>query len=158
MTGPHIRAASAADLAVLLDLDATLFGVDAWSRTAMSEELRGSGGPRGCLVAVSGETVVGYAVLRTTADVADLLRIGVTPASQRAGIGSALVSAVVQRSRAAGCGRLLLEVASDNVAAMSLYRLRGFESIAVRPRYYADASDALVMEKRLHALDEQRDG
>lgn len=162
MTAPRIRPATSADLGDLLALDAALFGNDAWSSTAMCAEI----GPpaeigRCCLVAVVGATTVGYAAARTAAEPADLLRVGVALGHRRSGVGSSLVTAVIDRARAAGRDGLLLEVARGNSSAVAMYERLGFAVIATRPRYYADGADALVMSRRLllpslEALDEQR--
>ena len=44
---------------------------------------------------------------------------------------------------------MLLEVRADNPRAQQLYRRYGFEQIHVRPRYYRDGVDALIMRLRL---------
>lgn len=127
----------------------------------MSAELDVTDPGRCCLVALLGGSTVGYAAARTAADAADLLRVGVAPAHRRGGVGSALVEAVIESARSAGCTRLLLEVARGNAAAVATYGRLGFEVIATRPRYYAAGEDALVMARSLlpigsDALDEQR--
>ena len=159
MSPPRVRAAAPADLPVLQTLDAALFGADAWTRGAWSAELADVSGRFAC-VATLAETIVGYAVVRVTADVADLLRIGVAPDHQRLGVGSVLLSELVQGSRAVGARRLLLEVAEDNDPARAFYARQRFAVIATRPRYYSGDRDALVMARSLSvdALDEQRDG
>ena len=50
---------------------------------------------------------------------------------------------------AAGAERVLLEVHSRALRAMRLYLKRGYVGCGVRPRYYADGEDALIMQKRL---------
>jgi ribosomal-protein-alanine N-acetyltransferase len=44
---------------------------------------------------------------------------------------------------------VLLEVRADNPRAQQLYRRFGFEQIHVRPRYYRDGVDALIMRLQL---------
>ena len=44
---------------------------------------------------------------------------------------------------------MLLEVRADNPRAQQLYRRFGFEQIHVRPRYYRDGVDALIMRLQL---------
>lgn len=118
---------------------------------------------RACLVADRCGMILGYAVLRLAADVADLLRLGVAAQHQRSGLGSALLSAATERARARGCSRMLLEVGRENRAARDMYERLGFEVVATRGRYYADGSDAVVMAldlsvDALDALDEHGDG
>jgi ribosomal-protein-alanine N-acetyltransferase len=49
----------------------------------------------------------------------------------------------------AGVKKIFLEVAADNAAAIALYERAGFARIAVRPKYYNGAADAVVMSKNL---------
>jgi ribosomal-protein-alanine N-acetyltransferase len=147
-----LRAATVADLDALVALDAALFGANAWSRTAMSAELATAGRPRLVLVAVRDDALVGLGVLLTVADSAELLRLGVAGEHQRAGVGSALLAALVARSVAARCGQLTLEVAADNAPARLFYERHGFVGIGRRPRYYPDGTAAVVMRLDLAPL------
>ncbi len=47
------------------------------------------------------------------------------------GVGTALVAAVRQAAREAGCGRLWLITTNDNLDALRFYQRRGFELVAV---------------------------
>ena len=44
---------------------------------------------------------------------------------------------------------ILLEVRVSNAPAMTMYLKEGFKGIYVRPRYYPDGEDAVVMQKEL---------
>ena len=44
---------------------------------------------------------------------------------------------------------MLLEVSSANRAALEFYVRQGFSQIDLRPRYYRDGSDALVLRRAL---------
>jgi GNAT superfamily N-acetyltransferase len=54
-----------------------------------------------------------------------------------AGVGTALVEAVADAARAAGCGRLVVTTTNDNEHAQAWYARRGFALVAV----HADAVD-----------------
>jgi ribosomal protein S18 acetylase RimI-like enzyme len=54
--------------------------------------------------------------------------IAVSPAARGQGIGRKLLAAVEAEARASGCCKVTLEVRSDNVRAMGLYRSAGFKS------------------------------
>ncbi len=58
------------------------------------------------------------------------------------GAGSALVAAVADRARAAGCRRLWLITTNDNLAAQRFYQRRGFRLAALYP-------DAVTEARRL---------
>lgn len=155
-----IRDGLPGDLESVLALDTALFGDDGWSRASVEAELVRDDCTGAVLLATVDGEVVGFAVLRIGADSADLLRVGVDLAFQRGGVGSALLAAVAAMAVGAGGGRLLLEVARDNAAALGLYTRLGFVVRAVRPRYYAGGADAVVMELTLSGdrVDEQGDG
>src|SRR5437868_10958069 len=54
--------------------------------------------------------------------------IAVSPAARGQGIGRQLLAAIEAEARKLGCGKVTLEVRSDNVRAMGLYRSVGFRS------------------------------
>jgi ribosomal-protein-alanine N-acetyltransferase len=76
-------------------------------------------------------------------DPVDLLRIAVTPAERRTGIGGQLLTAAL--SSAAG-RTMLLEVADGNKNASALYAGAGFVQISRRRGYYPGGEDALIMQ------------
>ena len=55
------------------------------------------------------------------------------------GIGTALLGAVEQSARAAGCTRLWLITTNDNVAALRFYQRRGFALVAVHRNAIAES-------------------
>lgn len=137
-----IRPATVADLPALSALESELFGVDAWSEHAIAEELDGPG--RRFLVALDDlGQVTGYAVTRASDDLVDLMRMGVSSSHQRHGIASRLLEAALEGTDHAS--RMLLEVSVLNAPALGFYVARQFSVIDVRPHYYRDGSEALVM-------------
>lgn len=146
-----LRDATSDDLPALVALDATGFTSDAWDLAAWQGELDGPG--RRVRVAVDGaageERVVGVLVTMTLGDVADLVRVVVHPDLRRRGVARALLADALAAVAAAGANRMLLEVSSANRSAISFYVDEGFSQIDVRPRYYKDGSDALVMRRAL---------
>jgi ribosomal-protein-alanine N-acetyltransferase len=94
--------------------------------------------------------VMGYAVCWTVIDQSELGNLAVSPAARGAGIGGALVDAVVDHIRDRGAAECYLEVRASNEAAQTLYRHRGFVPVGRRPRYYSlPPEDALVMRLRI---------
>ncbi len=137
-----IRPATLDDLPGLSELEAELFGADAWTEEQLRAELAG---PTRCFQVNDDEGLVGYVVTSVVADTADLLRIAVRPDRQRAGGATALLAAAMLETKRAGAARMLLEVAADNEAALALYAAAGFAEIDRRPRYYRSGADALVL-------------
>jgi ribosomal protein S18 acetylase RimI-like enzyme len=133
-----IRRATADDAAAIRELEALLFGPDAWSVEQVLEELTGAG--RRAWLAGSADDVDGYVITWDNGDVVDLQRIAVRPARQRSGLATELIEAAL-----ADVDRMLLEVAEDNEAALAFYRQRGFVEIDRRPRYYRSGAAAIVM-------------
>jgi ribosomal protein S18 acetylase RimI-like enzyme len=54
--------------------------------------------------------------------------VAVSPAARGQGIGRKLLAAVEAEARTLGCCKVTLEVRSDNIRAMGLYRSVGFQS------------------------------
>jgi ribosomal-protein-alanine N-acetyltransferase len=144
---PAIRAAVTDDLPALVALDEVCFGADAWSTVSWQGEFERLPDDRVILVADDG-SVVGYVVLLVppvSLDVVEVLRIAVTPAERRTGIGGQLMTTALDLC----AGRtVLLEVAAGNESAVALYRGFGFEEISRRRGYYAGGEDAVIMRWR----------
>lgn len=93
----------------------------------------------------------GFALARVAADEAELLTIAVRPEARGRGLGSALLRDVLAAAAARGAGRMVLEVAADNAAALALYRREGFAECGRRKGYYVAPDgrriDALIMAR-----------
>jgi [ribosomal protein S18]-alanine N-acetyltransferase len=140
-----IRPAVVDDVTAITDLEAELFGADAWSLQSVTDEVTE---PSRCaVVACDGEgTVIGYAVAMQVGDVVDLHRIAVEPAHRRTSVGRVLLAEVKRASRQRGAERMLLEVSDANGVGLGFYASAGFVQIDRRRGYYRDGSDALVFE------------
>ena len=71
--------------------------------------------------------VVRCAPDKNSADTAWLISMWVAPEARHAGVGGALVDAVVEYARANRIARVLLAVADDNAPAIALYASKGFQ-------------------------------
>lgn len=78
-----------------------------------------------------------------------VLNLGVDPAYQRKGLGKALLSFLVERSRKEGCSVMHLDVRADNEEAIRFYKSLGFCPAGIRPRAYPDGTDGWVLKKDL---------
>jgi ribosomal-protein-alanine N-acetyltransferase len=85
----------------------------------------------------------GFIVLRTVADEAEIITLGVT--APRTGIGRSLVTAAISAARAAGAAKIFLEVAVTNAPARALYAAMAFRESGHRRAYYPDGTDALIL-------------
>lgn len=122
------------DVPRVAELERQLFGPSAWTEAMLAGELRAPG--RWYLAAVEGDEVLGYAGLWFDGDVTQVMTIGVAAAVQRQGVGTALLDALVERSRELGAAAVLLEVRVDNAAALAMYERFGFTVLSRRRRYY----------------------
>ncbi len=95
-----------------------------------------------CLVAVLGNEVAGFAVLRGAGDEHELLNLAVAPEHRRRGIGRRLVAAALETA----AGPVYLEVRASNQAARRLYETCGFRPVGIRENYYRNPDEpAIVM-------------
>lgn len=88
--------------------------------------VEGAGGARGPLA--------GYTFFQLLNGVAYVRHIVTAPEARRTGVGRALMSAVAERARAAGCTSWCLNVKPGNTAARALY-----ESVGLRPAFESQA-------------------
>lgn len=97
----------------------------------------------------------GFAVVRVVADEAELLTIAVAPEARRRGLGRALLAEAEAGAVHRHAGRMFLEVADGNAAAIGLYRSAGYTESGRRTGYYrppdAPRIDALILHKTLSA-------
>ncbi len=84
--------------------------------------------------------VDGFVIFSMVMDEAEIYDIAVAPECRGQGIGRRLVSFVQENASAA-----FLEVRAGNLAAIALYKSRGFETAGIRKKYYGDGEDALIM-------------
>jgi ribosomal-protein-alanine N-acetyltransferase len=149
MTAVTLRPMRWWDIEPVMDLELRLFPEDAWSPAMYWSELAEAhpGGTRHYTVATTEDGgVVGYAGLMAVGAEGDVQTIAVDDRLQGAGLGSALLTDLVEESARRGCTELLLEVRVDNLRAQRLYERFGFQPVGVRRGYYQPANvDALVM-------------
>ncbi|WP_298818683.1 ribosomal protein S18-alanine N-acetyltransferase [uncultured Roseibium sp.] len=91
---------------------------------------------------------LGFVVLRTVAEEAEVITIAVQPRQRGRGVGKKLMEASLFRLYAERCSHLFLEVDASNEAALLLYRGLGFKEVGKRKGYYSESGGdgtALVM-------------
>jgi ribosomal-protein-alanine N-acetyltransferase len=139
------------DVAAVLAIEAELFGDEAWSEGLLSSEL--SQTDRTYLVAEGGGDpggLVGYAGLAAYPDEAMVQTLAVRRAAWGSGIGTTLLTALLDEAARRGLTQVELEVRADNDRAQRLYERFGFERVGVRRGYYQPSNtDAIVMLRRV---------
>jgi N-acetylglutamate synthase-like GNAT family acetyltransferase len=83
------------------------------------------------VTAWSGSELTGVATYVLDAEGCELLTLHV--ATRQSGVGSALVGAVKDIARDAGCRRLWVVTTNDNLDALRFYQRRGFRLRLIRP-------------------------
>ena len=123
---------------------------DPWSYRSVMDLITAEGAM--CFTAREGTRVVGYVIGRLIAPEGEIYRVAVAEEYRRRGIAYRLLDYAVKTSRGKGLESLFLEVRSQNVAAINLYRAYGFSEISRRKDYYRDPlDDAIIMLKASHA-------
>ncbi|WP_344896391.1 ribosomal protein S18-alanine N-acetyltransferase [Nonomuraea antimicrobica] len=138
-----------ADLPEVMAIEQATFPLDAWSEGMMRGELAEMPRTRHYVVALVDGEIVAYAGLAAAADQADVQTIAVLERHQGAGIGSAMLTALLAEAGRRGAREIFLEVRADNPRAQAVYRHFGFEEIGTRRRYYDDGTDAIMMRRGL---------
>ena len=82
---------------------------------------------------------VGFVMVRSASDEAEILTVGVRPPDRRRSLATSLIRDAAARLASSGARRLFIEVAQGNTAALSLYAKLGFSEVGVRKDYYAEA-------------------
>lgn len=105
-----------------------------------------------CLTGWEGEAFTGAIFGAAVAGEAEIFAVIVHPAWRRCGWGGALLDGFVRLCRALGNDVIHLEVATDNGAALQLYRHHGFAESGRRKGYYERGNlrvDGLLMKLEL---------
>lgn len=157
----ELRPMTVADLEDVIALEHELFPDDPWSPEMFAAELEQPAAYRMYLVAsLEGQPLAGYCGMLFVpggaargaggGGQAEVMTIAVRPDAWGHGIGSRLLSAMLDEAKARDCAEVFLEVRADNDRAHGLYRRRGFTDIGVRKGYYQPSgTDAIVMRKDL---------
>lgn len=123
-----------------------------WTIGVFQSELEGvRSGERHYLVARYDGELVGYAGLLYAVDEAHVTNVAVDPRRHRNGYGRHLLCELAWAARDHGAKHLSLEVRVSNLGAQELYRQFGFVPAGIRPKYYENVEDAIVMWR--HDID-----
>jgi [ribosomal protein S18]-alanine N-acetyltransferase len=139
-------------VASLADLHATSFA-EPWSAADIADLLDGPGG-FGLIAEDDAAEPRAFILARAIAGEAEILTLAVAPPRRRLGLARALIDTAGLLAAGLGAQSMFLEVASDNLAAIGLYRAAGFTEVGRRRGYYQQRqgppTDALVMRRDLN--------
>lgn len=103
-------------------------------------------------VAVHEGEVIGYCGYWWTFGEAQITNIAVSPSFRQKGVASALMDKVIENCKDTDVYSITLEVRVSNNAAISMYEKYGFERVGLRPKYYDNKEDALLMTKEIEQV------
>lgn len=142
---PRIRAAQAADLPFIHDIESRSFREPYPSSLITTLYAKH---PRTFLVAENEGRVVGYVIASTYKDRAHVVSIAVAPDARRKKVGHALLRRLLQLLKDMRVHTVRLEVRQSNTIAQRFYERRGFQYSHTVAGYYPD-EDGLVYFKGL---------
>ena len=92
---------------------------------------------------------MGHLLTRVVAGEAEVLTLAIHPEAQRQGHARRLMQQAAERWTQLGVRLAFLEVRERNAAARALYCGLGWTETGVRPSYYSDGQDAVLMQVTL---------
>lgn len=137
-----IRAMANEDIGNIMDIEATCFS-DPWSVNMFAQELAHPL-TRYFVLETSG-VLAAYAGMYVILDEAHVTNVATRIGYQRLGFGRTLMTALMKEAASLGATAMTLEVRASNHVAQHLYARLDFQSEGVRPGYYSDGEDALIL-------------
>lgn len=145
--GLFLHPLSINDVDAVVQLQEHAMPADAWTSGKLADEI--GRGDRSWWVARKNGKLVGCAGGQVAAGELCIFSVCVDPQQRRQGIAQRLLERVATDGRALAAETVTLEVRTDNDPAISLYHVLGLEDVGVRPHYYHDRADALIMRGSL---------
>ncbi|MFE4105147.1 ribosomal protein S18-alanine N-acetyltransferase [Almyronema epifaneia] len=156
MPAIQLDSLSETDLPQALELDQRCFG-GLWSLAGYQRELASSNSnfvilrlPIAPADACSpselkSPSLIGIGCFWRILEEAHITLLGIDPAYQKQGLGTLLLSTLLQQARQQEMERATLEVRASNQAAQHLYWRFGFQAVGRRRHYYPDGEDGLIL-------------
>ena len=116
---------------------------DPWSKSSYEAEITNPVAVYR-VITVEGE-VVAYGGFWKIFDEGHITNVAVKEEFRQKGLGTLLMNALIEEARKRDICSMTLEVRLSNVKAQRLYEKFNFKSAGVRPKYYADGEDAVIM-------------
>ena len=139
----HLREMTQDDIEGVLKIERECFSTP-WSLEAFKMELKNDIALY--VVARDEDKVLGYGGLWNIIDEGHITNIAVSEEFRDKGIGSQILSKLIEICKKKNACSMTLEVRQNNEAAKHLYKKYGFEEAGIRPKYYADSDeDAIIM-------------
>ena len=96
----------------------------------------------------------GFCIFSINKEDAEIITMAVIPKYQNQGIGFLILNQLEEVLLKSNCNKIFLDVASNNLVALHLYKKAGFKKFGTRKNYYTILKDkkvdAILMEKFLN--------
>lgn len=143
--GLTLRRMVAADLEAVLTMEQDSYPRP-WTRGSFDFELNDNPAALLWAAEAEGSQIAGYCVAWRLQDELHIANFTVAPARRRQGVGRRLLAHALAEAAGLGLHSAFLEVRSGNLAAQSMYQQFGFRQVGLRPLFYSNGEDAVLME------------
>lgn len=149
MHGPKLRLATPADAYEIAVMSRYLIEVGlrgwTWPPERVAKAIRAR--ETNVLAVDARQHLVGFAIMDFGDTAAHLSLFAVKPSHQRCGIGTQMMAWLEEAALTAGIATINLELRSNNFAARTFYRMRGYKETSYIPGYYRGVETAVKMAR-----------
>jgi ribosomal-protein-alanine N-acetyltransferase len=154
MPAPKIRLATPADAYEIAVMSRYLIEVGlrgwTWPPERVAKAIRAR--ETNVLAADVRQHLVGFAIMDFGDAAAHLSLLAVKPSHQRCGIGTQMMTWLEEAALTAGITTINLELRSNNFAARTFYRMRGYKETSYIPGYYRGVETAVKMARDIRRV------
>lgn len=134
------------DIDAVYELEAAMFP-NPWPRSFFKHDLALQQSI--AFIVEHGDKMVAYSLATCNNGKFHITNIAVNKRCQREGIGTKLMNLLEKIALERGCNYAYLEVRTDNIAAINMYKRLGYNIARRHELYYINGDDAYVMDKEL---------
>lgn len=116
---------------------------DFWSYSILEKELSNTNTTY--IVAKQDNKILGFAGILTILDESNIMNIVTKKNKRNLGIGSLLLSELINISKKLNMNSITLEVNENNIPAIKLYQKYNFQTVGIRKKYYNNIDSAILM-------------
>ena len=118
---------------------------DFWNLQLLENEIKAEN--RKYIVAKLENKIVGFAGIMLVKPDIEIMNIVTKKNNRNQGIGSLLLEKIIDIGEKNNFEKIFLEVNEKNIVARKLYEKYGFIEIGLRPKYYSNVDNAIIMSK-----------
>ena len=118
---------------------------DFWNSNTLRSELVKNDINTNYFIALKDNDILGFVGTLKIIDELNIMNIAVKKNHRHLGIGSSLISYLIEYCNSLNIPTITLEVNVNNTEAIGLYKKYGFKKTGQRKKYYNNIDDALIM-------------